>query len=92
MRVEAYNQVAKLYKSSKTTKAESICGVAAGRDEVTISQTGHDYQIAKRAVAETSDVREDKIAQLKARVEAGSYHVDSEDFAHKLLERYSTLQ
>lgn len=92
MRVEAYNQVAKLYKSSKTTKAEKSYGVAAGRDEVTISQTGHDYQIAKHAVAEASDIREDKVAQLKARVESGNYQVDSGDFAAKLLEKYNALQ
>lgn len=92
MRIEAYNQVAQIYKNSKTTKAQSSRGTAAGRDEVTISRTGYDYQIAKQAVAEASDIREDKVAGLKARIESGNYKIDSGDFASKLLERYNSLQ
>lgn len=92
MRIEAYNQVAQIYKSSKLTKAEKSCGTATGRDEVTISQAGYDYQIAKQAVAEASDIREDKVAGLKTRIESGNYKVDSGDFANKLLEKYNSLQ
>ncbi len=91
MRIEAYNQVAQLYQGSKSGKSQKVPGVAIGRDKVTISQTGYDYQIAKQAVAETSDIREDKVAQLKTRVESGSYKVDSGDFASKLLEKYDAL-
>lgn len=92
MRIEAYNQVAQMYKSGKPAKAQKSYGVAAGRDEVTISQTGYDYQIAKQAVAEASDIREDKVAGLKTKVESGNYKVDSGDFASKLLEKYKALQ
>lgn len=92
MRIEAYNQVAQIYKSSQLTKAEKSCGTAMGRDEVTISQAGYDYQIAKQAVAEASDIREDKVAGLKTRIESGNYKVDSGDFANKLLEKYNSLQ
>ncbi len=92
MRIEAYNQVAQLYKGSKSGKLQKSYDTAAGRDEVTISRTGHDYHYAKQAVAEASDIREDKVAQLKTRVESGSYKVDPEDFASKLLEKYNALQ
>lgn len=92
MRIEAYNQVTQLYKSNKSAKAQGAYGAPTVRDEVTISQTGHDYQIAKQAVAEASDIREDKVALLKTRVESGNYNVDSGDFASKLLEKYNALQ
>lgn len=92
MRIETYNQVAQLYKGSKSGKTQQPYGTVAGRDEVTISQAGYDYQIAKKAVAETPDIREDKVARLKTRVESGSYKVDSGDFASKLLEKYNALQ
>lgn len=92
MRIEAYNQVAQLYKNTKTAKAQKSYGVAAGRDEVTISKAGYDYQIAKQAVAEASDIREDKIAGLKNKIESGNYKVDAGDFANKLLEKYISLQ
>ena len=92
MRIETYNQVAQIYQGSKSGKAQKVYGASAGRDEVTISRAGYDYQIAKQAVAEASDIREDKVAQLKARVESGSYKVDSGDFAGKLLEKYYAMQ
>ena len=34
--------------------------MSTGRDEVQISSMGRDYQIAKQAVADASDIREDK--------------------------------
>ena len=88
MRIEAYNQVTQLYKNTKATKAEKSYSAALGRDEVSISQAGYDYQ----AVAEASDIREDKVAGLKARIQSGNYKVDSGDFASKLLEKYNSLQ
>ena len=45
MRIEAYNQIASIYKTSKTGKVQQPYGVSTGRDEVQISQLGRDYQI-----------------------------------------------
>ena len=91
MRIEAYNQIASIYKTSKTGKVQQPYGVSTGRDEVQISQLGRDYQIAKQAVAEASDIREDRVAQLKERLDSGNYNVDMNDFANKLLEKYNAL-
>lgn len=91
MRIETYNQVAGLYKLNKPTKAANTAGVASTRDQVQISQVGKDYQIAKQAVADASDVREDKVADLKAKIESGTYKVSAGDFASKLLEKYNAL-
>ena len=88
MRIEAYNQVAQIYKSNKATKTQSSRGTTAGRDEVTISRTGYDYQIAKQAVAEASDIRADKVTQVKKQIASGTYKVDTGDFAAKLIEKY----
>lgn len=88
MRIEAYNQVAQIYKTTQKAAAKNTSRISKGRDEVQISQTGRDYQIAKQAVAEASDIREDKVAQLKAKVDSGNYEVNSGDFASKLLEKY----
>lgn len=59
--------------------------------EVEISSIGYDYQIAKQAVAETSDIREDKVAALSAKVKSGTYDVSNEAFAEKLLEKYRSF-
>ena len=36
MRIEAYNQIASIYKTSKTGKVQQPYGVSTGRDEVQI--------------------------------------------------------
>ena len=91
MRIETYNQIPGLYKLNKTTKNTNSASVQSGREQVQISQVGKDYQIAKQAVANASDVREDKVADLKARIAAGTYNVSPDDFASKLLEKYNAL-
>lgn len=92
MRIDSYNQVAAVYQSGKTAKTQNTQGISKGRDEVQISSFGYDYQIAKQAVAETSDIREDKVSKLQASIQSGEYDVDSGDFANKLLEKYSAAQ
>mgnify|MGYP000811522217 CR=1 FL=1 len=88
MRVEAYNQVAQLYNREKTQKVQNTKQMSTGRDEVQISSMGRDYQIAKQAVADASDIREDKVAEMKSKYESNDYQVDTWDFASKLLEKY----
>ena len=62
MRIDAYNQIAQLYKTGKSIRTNKANSTASVRDEVQISQTARDYQIAKQAVAGASDVREDSFA------------------------------
>ena len=58
------------------------------RDEVQISRAGRDYQVAKQAVADAPDIREDRVIQVRNRMASGNYKVDNGDFAAKLLEKY----
>lgn len=88
MRIEAYNQVAQLYSANKATGMTGVKKASMGRDEVQISSVGRDYQVAKKAVAEASDIREDKVAEMKSKIASGSYRVDTGDFASKLLSKY----
>lgn len=91
MRIEAYSQVAQIYKTDKLAGSSCREKAGIGRDEVQISSFGRDYQIAKQAVAEAPDIRQEKIAELAAKVKGGSYDVSVDDFAAKLLERYNSF-
>ncbi len=93
MRIDAYNQVAQLYgvQQKNYTAPTKSKGSSMGSDQLSISQTGYDYQVAKTAVKQASDVREDKVAQLKAQIQAGTYSVNPDDFASKLLEKYNNV-
>lgn len=48
MRIDAYNQIAQLYGVSRTTKTAKTQSTARMSDQVSISQAGRDYQIAKK--------------------------------------------
>jgi negative regulator of flagellin synthesis FlgM len=89
MRIDTINQIAQTYGVQSTNGVRKTQGVSGPKDKVSISQTGHDYQVAAAAVSEASDVREDKVSDLKSRIEAGTYSVEPGDFASKLLEAYN---
>lgn len=94
MRIDAYNQVRQIYQTQKTAKAKAAyqkTGSYGSADQLQISQTGKDYHVAKQAVGGVADVREDLVAQMKERVANGTYQVDVDDFATKLLEKYNAI-
>ena len=90
MRIDAYNQVAQLYGIQKNLKTQKAQNAAGPRDQVSISQAGRDYQVAKSAVSEASDIREDKVALMKERIASGEYNVSADELAQKLAAKYNT--
>lgn len=86
MRIDAYRQVTQLYNTSQT-KSVQKANKPSGRDALEISSTGSAYQIAKQAVKKGSDVREDRVEEIKAQLDAGTYKVSMEDVADKMVER-----
>ena len=43
------------------------------------------YEFAARAVANTPDIRADKVADIEARIQAGTYKVDAESVAEAMI-------
>lgn len=91
MRIEAYTQVQQLYQSQKVNRSQKA-GSTARTDKVQISSFGKDIQTAKAAVAESPDIREELTAPIKARIENGTYAVDNDSFADKLLKKYEEMR
>lgn len=48
----------------------------------------NDYQIAKQAVKDTEDVREDKVNKYKDAIASGTYNVSSQEVAEKMVSKY----
>lgn len=91
MRIEAYTQVQNLYDAKKTKKAIAAGNVNSS-DKLQISSLGKDIQWAKQAVAESSDIREDVVAPIRARIQSGTYEVSTESFADKLIQKFEELR
>ena len=53
-----------------------------------VSSKGQDYQIAKNALAQVPDVREDKVAEYREAMESGSYNVSSQEIADALVSKF----
>ena len=84
MRIEAYNQVQQVYNPAKVSPVQKQ-DKAVRTDNVQISSFGRDFQVAKQAIKNAPDVREELIAPLKDRVDSGTYEVKAEDFADKMI-------
>ena len=89
MRIDAYTKVQQLYNSTQSQKVQKGSKTIF-KDQLHISNKGKDIQIAKQAVANTADIREDVTAPLKAAVEAGTYQVNPDNFAARLFEKYNS--
>jgi negative regulator of flagellin synthesis FlgM len=83
--------VNQVYSSSTTKKSmtSGSTGNASFMDQISLSTAGKDMQVAKNALAKTPDVRENKVNDIKAQLENGTYDVDPEAFASKLLSAFT---
>ncbi|MDD6208109.1 MAG: flagellar biosynthesis anti-sigma factor FlgM [Clostridiales bacterium] len=89
MRIDAYNRVNQVYQASKLSKTtKSGKPVSTGNDQFEISQFGRELNVAKEAVKNAPDVREEKIADIKARMQNGTYQVSTQQIADKLVDAF----
>jgi negative regulator of flagellin synthesis FlgM len=59
----------------------------SGTDRISISEEGRLKMNMLKAAQESDGVRADKVADVKARIEAGEYNPDSKDIAASLLKQ-----
>lgn len=88
MKIGAYMQVNQLYQTSKTKKNTVTGKVEAGSDQVELSSFGKELSIARQAVSESSEVRESRVADIKAAMQSGTYDLSMDRLADKLVDKY----
>ncbi len=61
----------------------------SGQDTiVNLSTASKEAQTAREVIASEPDVREDKVAELKERIESGNYTVDNKAVADKIVDSF----
>ena len=61
----------------------------SGQDTiVNLSTASKEAQTAREVIASEPDVREDKVAELKNRIESGNYTVDNKAVADKIVDSF----
>ncbi len=85
MRVNNIDNVMKVYGNAMNHINQR--NRAERKDRIEISQRARDYQFAINRAKELPDLREEKVASIKAKVQAGAYKVNVEEIADKILNR-----
>jgi len=86
---EQVQQILKSYGvkgPSKAQKAEQA-GAVQPADDAALSMASQEISKALALISKTSDVRADKVAALKAQIEAGTYQVSGSDIADSVWAR-----
>jgi negative regulator of flagellin synthesis FlgM len=91
MRIDAYNQIQQIYGSQKASKFEKRNTSESFADKLQLSQAALDSTVAKKALSDVPDIRQDLVDSIKEKIDNGTYDVDMDDFASKLLEKYNGL-
>lgn len=87
MRIGAYNQVSQVYGNKPVRKSynSGVNATGSTTDQVSFSTVGKDMQIAKTALKEVPDIREERVKMLKESIMNGTYQVSAESFADKIM-------
>ena len=89
MRVDSFAQIQSMYNLGNKNKQVKNDSVRSFSDQLQISSIGKDIQTAKQAVAAASDVRADLVGDIKSKIDAGTYSVDSDSLAEKLYAQFN---
>ncbi|MGB9812193.1 MAG: flagellar biosynthesis anti-sigma factor FlgM [Thermovenabulum sp.] len=74
------------FAKKEVAKADEKRDVKARKDELTLSPEGMEFLKALEIAKRVSDVREDKVREIKERIENGLYTVDAEKIAEKVID------
>lgn len=88
MRIEAMSEISQMYQANGTKRKPGKSAVSS-KDTVEISGFGRELQVAKQAIAQAPDIREDKVQEIKASMANGTYNVPMGALADKLLNGFS---
>ena len=88
MKIRDHQTIPKVVKFPKTSSANAPAAKpsgAPGVDRVSLSPQARELLKAQQSLASLPDVREDKVAEIRTRLEAGDYRIDSEAIAEKMI-------
>ena len=89
MKIGEHQATSTIVKISRDSAAESSAkkpSAARPGDHVSLSPRARELISAQRALAALPDIRDDKVAEIKTRLDEGRYHIDSEGIAAKMIQ------
>jgi len=84
-KVPPIQNTAYVKQAAKTDESKPAIPVVKG-DQVALSAEAKELQAAHDAIQKMDDVDHEKVARIKAQIKAGTYKVDADKIAGKMLE------
>ena len=75
-------------EKSESAKAVAAKNIDAGSAKAEISDKAREFAKVKSAAAEAPEVREDKVAELKAKIASGNYKVNAQAIADRMVDEH----
>ena len=88
MKIGAYMQVNQIYQSNKPKKTGKSGRTAESSDKIELSDFGRELSVARKAVADAPEIRENRVEELKASIQSGSYDLSMDRLVNKFVENY----
>ena len=78
--------VSKIYgKNKNVSKISDTNKIRFKKDELSISDTAKDYQVAIKYLKDIPDIRREKVEEIAKSIKSGKYDVNGHDIADKIL-------
>lgn len=87
MRIDAYHAITQVYQANQVNRKAAEKMDKAGNDRFEMSDFGKTLQVAKKAVTDVPEVREERIAEMKEQLEDGTYEVSNEELAKRITDK-----
>ena len=85
-RLDAYLKTTGKDKSrTRDVSEEAPKGGASAGDRVALSPEAREMQRARKLLDAIPDIREDRVTEIKARIEEGTYEIDGDKIAAKMI-------
>ena len=72
-------------EAARPVRESAASGGVEGADQLALSSRAEEIKAARAALAETPEVRAQRVAELKAQVQEGTYQVDPDKVAERIL-------
>ncbi len=86
MRINKIDNIFQVYNKNSGVKKVQSKGVSKDTDEIKISSKAIEFQYALQKVKDVEEMRMDKVEDIKNRIKSGTYNIEGNKIAEKILE------
>lgn len=79
-------KVLEIYGKTNTKASEKVNNTELPKDKLELSNLAKEFQVAIKAFKELPEIREEKVKEIKEKLQQGSYNVSGKEIGEKIIE------